>query len=86
MLDDAARNATPPRPWKKLRDDFGYLFEGYVRWWLKRLFGPSGYYLFGQSLEPNTETDAVVTVSSGQLSALGESGSSSGLARDEFLR
>ena len=62
LLDDAARSATPPRPWKKLRLEFGYLFEGYVRWWLRRLFGQSAHFLFGVSLEPNTETDAVVIV------------------------
>jgi hypothetical protein len=60
VLDDAARSADPPRSWKKVREEFGYLFEGYIRWWLRNLFGPTAHYLFGRSLNPGTETDAVV--------------------------
>jgi hypothetical protein len=46
----------------QFRSDLGYLFEGYVQWWLKRLFGPEAEYFFGEGITPGKETDAVVVL------------------------
>ncbi len=62
VLDDLARKPGSTRSWQRLRSDCGYLFEGYIRWWLKNLFGPTAHYLFGAKLIPRTERDAVVVV------------------------
>jgi hypothetical protein len=44
--------------------DLGYLFEGYVQWWVSRLLGPTAEYFFGSAINSGKETD-VVAISDG---------------------
>jgi len=43
-----------------VRSDSGYIFEGYVQWWLGKLFGPTATILPNESLTRTSETDAIV--------------------------
>ena len=62
VLHDAAKLPGSPLSFSAVRSHAGYLFEGYVHWWLKQLFGPSAEYFFGEAVTSGTETDAVVVL------------------------
>ncbi|HVT28248.1 MAG TPA: hypothetical protein VHE81_09570 [Lacipirellulaceae bacterium] len=62
LLDDLARRPGSARSWPQVRSECGYLFEGYIRWWLRNLFGPDARYLFGENVVPGKERDAVVVI------------------------
>ncbi|MDB6095535.1 MAG: hypothetical protein JWM32_3097 [Verrucomicrobia bacterium] len=63
VLDDLARQPGSGRDWQTTRSEFGYLFEGYVRWWLRGLLGEKSITVFGVELQKGKgETDAIVIV------------------------
>jgi len=62
LLDDLARRPGSARSWEQVRSECGYLFEGYIRWWLRNLFGSEARYLFGKNVVPGKERDAVVVI------------------------
>jgi len=67
VLHAAAECQAGTRSPSRVRSDCGYLFEGYVQWWLKQLFGPSTTYFFNHRLPDGKETDAIVMVGSTAL-------------------
>lgn len=60
VLHEAAE--LPDSKWSpaSIRSDSGYIFEGYVQWWLGKLFGPTANILLNESLSERSETDAIV--------------------------
>ena len=61
LLDDAARSGVVHESWQHVRIVFGHLFEGYIRWLLRRFFAGCAA-RYGESIERIGDTDALVVV------------------------
>lgn len=62
LLDDAARSGMGSDSWQKVRARFGHLFEGYVRWLLRRAFARASLLRFGISIDRPGDTDAFIVM------------------------
>jgi hypothetical protein len=67
LLDDAARSGVVSDSWQRIRAMFGHLFEGYIRWLLRRTFARATFARFGASLDRPGDTDAFIVIGSTAL-------------------